>query len=70
MGTSGECWCGAYKCRGDFEALLDVHPDIFEKLVQVEKAQRGEFTFLYEGGRRVPLESLRDETSSKAIART
>jgi 3'-phosphoadenosine 5'-phosphosulfate sulfotransferase (PAPS reductase)/FAD synthetase len=59
MGTSGECWCGAYKCRADFEALLDVHPDIFEKLVKVEEAQRGDFTFLYERGQRVPLNSLR-----------
>jgi len=59
LGCSGECWCGAYKSRADFEALLDVHPDIFDKLVGVEKAQRGKFTFLYENGRRVPLTSLR-----------
>ena len=59
LGTSAECWCGAYKCRSDFEALLDVHPEIFDKLVEVEKAQRGKFTFMYEGGKRVPLKSLK-----------
>lgn len=59
LGTSGECWCGAYKCRADFEALLDIHPDIFEKLVEVEEAQRGKFTFLYEKGERVSLASLK-----------
>jgi 3'-phosphoadenosine 5'-phosphosulfate sulfotransferase (PAPS reductase)/FAD synthetase len=59
LGTSAECWCGAYKCKADFEALLKVHPDIFDKLVEVEKAQDGEFTFLYEKGRRVPLETLK-----------
>ncbi|MBM4047289.1 MAG: phosphoadenosine phosphosulfate reductase family protein [Planctomycetes bacterium] len=59
MGCSGECWCGAYKSRADFEALLRVHPDIFGKLVQVEKAQRGKYTFLYEQGKRIPLTALR-----------
>ena len=61
MGTSAECWCGAYKGRADFEALLQAHPDIFDKLVQVEKAQRGKYTFLYENGRRIELSSLKTE---------
>ena len=59
LGCSGECWCGAYKSRTDFEALLEVHPEIFDKLVGVEKAQRGRYTFLFENGRQVPLHSLR-----------
>ena len=59
LATSAECWCGAYKCRADFEALLDIHPDIFDKLVEVEKAQRGRYTFLYEGGERIPLAELK-----------
>ncbi len=64
LGTSGECWCGAYKCKADFEALLDIHPDIFDKLVEVEEAQEGKFTFLFEKGQRVPLASLRKSGSS------
>jgi len=59
LNTSAECWCGAYKCRADFEALLDVHPEIFDKLVEVEKAQRGKYTFLYERGERIPLTQLK-----------
>lgn len=59
LNTSAECWCGAYKCRRDFEGLLEVHPEIFEKLVEVEEAQNGRFTFLFEGGQRVPLKSLK-----------
>jgi 3'-phosphoadenosine 5'-phosphosulfate sulfotransferase (PAPS reductase)/FAD synthetase len=59
LGTSGECWCGAYKRRPEFEALLDVHPGIFDKLVEVEEAQRGKYTFIYEDGERVPLSSLK-----------
>jgi len=59
LNTSAECWCGAYKCRKDFETLLEIHPEIFDKLVEVEEAQNGRFTFLFEGGERVPLRSLR-----------
>jgi hypothetical protein len=36
-----------------------VHPEIFDRLVDVEKAQKGRYTFLYENGKRVPLKSLR-----------
>jgi len=59
LNTSAECWCGAYKTKGDFEALLKCHPDIFDKLIDVEKAQRGTFTFLYERGQQIPLRSLK-----------
>lgn len=58
LNTSAECWCGAYKCRADFEALLDVHPEIFHKLVEVEEAQRGKYTFIYTNKQRIPLKSL------------
>jgi len=63
LGCSAECWCGAYKTRGDFEKLLEVHPEIFDKLVEVERAQRGRFTFIYENGNQVPLESLKRSSS-------
>ncbi len=59
LGTSAECWCGAYKCRSDFEQLLDMHPEIFDKLVEVEKAQRGKYTFVFEKGNRIPLTSVK-----------
>ncbi len=59
LGTSGECWCGAYKCRSDFEELLQLHPEIFDKLVEVENAQHGKFTFVYEKGKQVPLDSIK-----------
>jgi 3'-phosphoadenosine 5'-phosphosulfate sulfotransferase (PAPS reductase)/FAD synthetase len=59
LNMSAECWCGAYQGREDFEALLAVHPEIFDKLVDVEKAQRGKYTFLFENGRQVPLTQVR-----------
>jgi len=65
LNTSAECWCGAYKCRSDFEALLEIHPEIFDKLIEVEKAQRGKYTFLFEKGKRIPLTSLKRLNSDK-----
>jgi len=65
LATSAECWCGAYKCKADFEALLDIHPDIFDKLVEVEKAQKGRYTFLYESGERIPLTELKRERARR-----
>jgi 3'-phosphoadenosine 5'-phosphosulfate sulfotransferase (PAPS reductase)/FAD synthetase len=58
LGTSAECWCGAYKCPADFRKLLEVHPDIFDKLVEVEEAQDGKYTFMYKNGMKIPLKSL------------
>jgi len=73
IGTSAECWCGAYKSKADFKALLEIHPEIFNKLVTVEKAQKGKFTFIYEDGERIPLTALRtpknDKRSSQAETR-
>jgi 3'-phosphoadenosine 5'-phosphosulfate sulfotransferase (PAPS reductase)/FAD synthetase len=56
--TSAECWCGAYQGRDDFEALLGAHPEIFDKLLEVERAQKGKYTFLFENGKRIPLVQL------------
>jgi 3'-phosphoadenosine 5'-phosphosulfate sulfotransferase (PAPS reductase)/FAD synthetase len=63
---SSECWCGAYRNRSDFEDLLGVHPDIFDKLIAVENAQKGKYTFLFENGVRIPLMSLRTNKKNKA----
>lgn len=59
LNTSAECWCGAYQGRDDFEALLSMHPEIFEKLLDVERAQKGKYTFLFEKGQRIPLVQLK-----------
>jgi 3'-phosphoadenosine 5'-phosphosulfate sulfotransferase (PAPS reductase)/FAD synthetase len=59
LNTSAECWCGAYQGRKDFEALLSMHPEIFDKLLAVEDAQKGKYTFLYEKGQRIPLAQLK-----------
>jgi 3'-phosphoadenosine 5'-phosphosulfate sulfotransferase (PAPS reductase)/FAD synthetase len=69
LGCSSECWCGAYKNRADFEKLLAVHADIFDQLVEVEKAQKGRFTFVYEKGKRVTLKSLRRDSRKSKLPR-
>lgn len=59
LGMSAECWCGAYQGRADFEALLSIHPEIYRKLEEVEKAQKGKYTFVYEKGQQTALETIR-----------
>ncbi len=72
LNMSAECWCGAYQDREDFEALLSVHPEIFEKLVAVEKAQRGKYTFVFEKGQQVPLVQIRKQANvcARALGRS
>jgi 3'-phosphoadenosine 5'-phosphosulfate sulfotransferase (PAPS reductase)/FAD synthetase len=65
LGMSAECWCGAYQRRGDFEALLSIHPAIFERLVEVERAQRGKYTFVFENGEQVPLVEVRAQAINR-----
>ena len=59
LNMSAECWCGAYQGREDFESLLRIHPEIFDKLADVERAQKGEYTFIYHNGKRITLEEIR-----------
>lgn len=63
LGSSCECWCGAYKKRSDFEKLFYLHPDIYEKLIDVEEANPRGFTFIYENGRRTSLKELKNKFS-------
>jgi hypothetical protein len=66
---SAECWCGAYQGREDFEALLGIHPGTFDKLVDVERAQRGKYTFVFENGKQVPLVQIRAQATARDKAR-
>lgn len=58
LGTSGECWCGAYKKKADFEKLYRVHPEIYRKLMEIEEGNKYRFTFIYENGMKIPLKDL------------
>ncbi len=59
LGTSAECWCGAYKTRSDFEALCQLNPELYDKLAEVEASNKNGFTFVYENGERISLKEIR-----------
>lgn len=61
LGTSAECWCGAYKRKADFEELYRLHPEIYDKLIEVEQANKYGFTFIYENGKKIPLANLKSQ---------
>lgn len=58
LGTSTECWCGAYKTKTNFEELYRLNPEMFLKLMKVEENNKSGFTFLYKNGKKIPLRSL------------
>jgi hypothetical protein len=58
LGTSGECWCGAYKRKVDFENLYRLNRELFYKLCEVEESNKNGFTFVYEMGKRITLREL------------
>lgn len=58
LGTSTECWCGAYKRKSDFEELYRINPEMFIKLMKAEEKNKSGFTFLYKDGKKIPLKSL------------
>lgn len=61
LGTSGECWCGAYKRKRDFEELYRLNKELFYKLCEVEESNRNGFTFVYEAGTKIPLKELAEK---------
>jgi len=66
LGTSTECWCGAYKTEADFRKLYKLNRDMFHKLVEVEELNRNKYTFLYENGHKKPLRTIERELESGA----
>jgi 3'-phosphoadenosine 5'-phosphosulfate sulfotransferase (PAPS reductase)/FAD synthetase len=58
LGTSAECWCGAYKKKSDFEKLYQIHPEIYHKLAEIERENKYGFTFIYEKGERITLDDF------------
>ena len=65
LGTSTECWCGAYKTKSDFEKLFNLDRDMFHRLVEVEEENKGRYTFIYENGKKIPLKELAETLKNK-----
>jgi len=62
---AAECWCGLYKSVEEFVLLSQHYPDLFEKLLQLEKSMRNGGSFLYQNRRRIYLQDLNAPTSQK-----
>lgn len=58
LGSSTECWCGAYKTESDFRNLYDLDRELFHKLAELENKSPSGYTFIYKGGRKKPLTEL------------
>jgi len=65
LGTSTECWCGAYKTKSDFEKLYELDKNMFYKLVELERKNKNGYTFLYENGKKIPLSHIAKELNKK-----
>jgi 3'-phosphoadenosine 5'-phosphosulfate sulfotransferase (PAPS reductase)/FAD synthetase len=61
IGTSTECWCGAYKTEADFRKLYKLNRNMFYRLVEVEDENKSGYTFIYKNGRRKSLRDLEIE---------
>lgn len=58
LGSSTECWCGAYKTQKDFTKLYEINKDMFHKLVKIEEESKNRYTFIYKNGKKLPLKKL------------
>ncbi len=58
LGSSTECWCGAYKTESDYRKLYDLNREMYRKLSKVEEDNRFRYTYLYKDGTRIPLRDL------------
>jgi len=58
LNSSGECVCGAFATKALFLKIKERYPELFQRLVNIEKMNRSGWTFLYKNGRRIPLSEL------------
>ena len=58
VGSSTECWCGAYKTENDFRKLYNLNSEMFYKLIEVEEKNKNGYTFLYKNGQKLSLKYL------------
>ena len=65
LGTSTECWCGAYKTETDFKKLYELDRNMFYKLVKVEEENKNKYTFIYKNGQKIPLRDLERQILKK-----
>lgn len=55
---SWECWCGVYKRRVEFERLKEVCPELFAKLLELEREFRSGFAYAFSRGKPLYLREI------------
>lgn len=58
LNSSGECICGAFATKSMFLKIKKHYPELFQRLVNIERMNKSGWTFLYKNGRRIPLSEL------------
>jgi 3'-phosphoadenosine 5'-phosphosulfate sulfotransferase (PAPS reductase)/FAD synthetase len=64
LGTSSECWCGAYKTETDFIKLYEINKEMFYKLANLERDSKTGYTYLYNNGQKKTLWDLESQISN------
>jgi len=58
---SGECVCGAYIHKPTFMRIRANYPEFFERLIEIENQRKSGYTFIFEKGKRLPLNELKKQ---------
>jgi phosphoadenosine phosphosulfate reductase len=58
LNMSGECICGAFTTRRKLLRIKESYPEIFQRLLNIERSIKTGWTFLYRNGKRIPLSEL------------
>ena len=68
LSFSGECFCGAYAHKSEFERLKANFPQFFEKLIEIEEKVRTGYTYIYHKGKRLPLRELKKQRTLEDLS--
>jgi 3'-phosphoadenosine 5'-phosphosulfate sulfotransferase (PAPS reductase)/FAD synthetase len=58
LNMSGECICGVFMTRRKLLRIKENYPEIFQRLLNIEKSVKTGWTFFYRNGKRIPLSEL------------
>lgn len=58
LNSSGECICAAFPTKALFLKIKEHYPELFQRLVNIERMSKSGWTFLHRNGRRIPLSEL------------
>jgi len=62
---ASECWCGVFKNPSEFELLLNQYPEMFDRLLELEKKQKSNYAYIYSGGKKTYLHEIKSKCISE-----